>query len=222
MSDTKHTGAQGGPSSNEEEYFARREAELLRQQRAALQKTAAEAERKSHYLKCPKCGFGLVTTTMHGVEIDQCPSCLGVWLDASETEAMLKGNDEQRGLVRSTLLAIVAPASGRGAKVAVGTTEHVARREADLARQLQAAREQPAIEAERAAHRMKCPKCGFDLLTTTLHGVDIDQCPSCHGVWFDAGETEAMLKRSDAERGLLRGALLSIVKAVSGTRTKPK
>jgi Zn-finger nucleic acid-binding protein len=221
MSDIKRTGAQGGPSSNEEEYFARREAELLRQQREALQKTAAEAERKSHYLKCPKCGFGLVTTSLQGVEIDQCPNCLGVWLDASETEAMLRGNDEQRGLVRSTLLAIVAPAGGAAAKVAAGTAEHVARRDADLARQQQAARERPGLEAERASHRMKCPKCGFDLLTTTLHGVEIDQCPSCHGVWFDAGEADAMLKRSDAERGLLRGALLSIVKAVSGTRAKP-
>lgn len=222
MTDAKRTGAQGGPRSNEEEYFARREAELLRQQREAMQKTAAEAERKSHYLKCPKCGFGLVTTTLQSVEIDQCPSCLGVWLDAGETEAMLKGNDEQRGLVRSTLLAIVAPAGGAGGKVATGTAEHLARRDTELARQQQAAREQPAIEAERASHRMKCPKCGYDLLTTTLHGVDIDQCPSCHGVWFDAGEAEAMLKRSDAERGLLRGALLSIVKAVSGTRAKPK
>jgi len=222
MSDIKRTGAQGGPSSNEEEYFARREAELLRQQREALVKTAAAAERKSHYLRCPKCGFGLVTTTLHGVEIDQCPSCLGVWLDAGETEAMLKGNDQQRGLVRTTLLAIVRPAGGAGSKGGADTDAHHARREAELVRQQQAAREQPALEAERAAHHLKCPKCGFGLLTTTLHGVEIDQCPNCHGVWFDAGEAEAMLKRSDAERGLFRGALLSIVKAVSGTRAKPK
>ncbi len=36
------------PSRNEEEYFAKRDAELLRQQRAAVQKTAAENERRSH------------------------------------------------------------------------------------------------------------------------------------------------------------------------------
>ena len=221
MSDIKRTGAQGGASSNEAEYFARREAELLRQQRDALQRTAAAAERQSHHLKCPKCGFDLVTTIVHGVEIDQCPNCLGLWLDAGETEAMLKGNDQQRALVRSTLLAIVRPTGGAGAKAGAETDVHVARREAELARQQQAARERPAVEAERATHRMKCPKCGFDLLTASLHGVDIDQCPSCHGVWFDAGETEAMMKRSDAERGLIRGALLSIVKAVTGTRAKP-
>jgi hypothetical protein len=41
------------PSKNEEEYFAQREAELLRQQRATAQQAAAEAERRSHRMKCP-------------------------------------------------------------------------------------------------------------------------------------------------------------------------
>jgi hypothetical protein len=45
------------PSKNEEEYFAQREAELLRQQRATAQQAAAEAERRSHRMKCPKCGY---------------------------------------------------------------------------------------------------------------------------------------------------------------------
>src|SRR2546422_11128798 len=37
------------PSRNEEEYFAKRDAELLRQQRAAVQKTAAENERSEEH-----------------------------------------------------------------------------------------------------------------------------------------------------------------------------
>ena len=218
MSDIKRTGAQGGPSSNEEEYFARREAELLRQQREALQRTAVEAERKSHHLKCPKCGFDLLTAIgPGGGEIEQCPNCRGIWLDAAETEAALKGGDEERARVREGLLSlVVTPKKGDG------DAAFVARRDADLARQRQAARERPALEAERATHRMKCPKCGFGLLTATIHSVELDQCPNCHGIWFDAGEAEQWLKRSDAERGVLRGALLSIVKAVSGTRAKPK
>ena len=217
MSDIKRSGAQGGPSSNEEEYFARREAELLRQQRAVLMKTAAEVERKSHYLKCPKCGFALLTSTGHGGEIEQCPNCRGIWLDADETEAALKGGDQERARVREALLSIVeTPRQG------AGDTAYFARRDAELARQQGEARDHPAVEAARKTHHMKCPKCGFDLLTATIHGVDIDQCPNCHGIWFDAGEAEQWLKRSDAERGLLRSALLSIVKAVSGTRAKPK
>ena len=116
MSDIKRTGDQGGPSSNEEEYFARRDAELMRQQREVLQKSAAEAERKSHYMKCPKCGFDLITVTLHGVELDQCTNCHGLWFDAGEAEAMLKRGDDEQGLLRGALLSIVKAVSGARAK----------------------------------------------------------------------------------------------------------
>lgn len=78
------------PSSNEEEYFARRDAELLRQQRDAHTRTAAEQERRSHFMKCPKCGFDLITGDWHGVQIDQCTNCHGIWFDAGEAESLLK------------------------------------------------------------------------------------------------------------------------------------
>ncbi len=219
MTDPKRPSSSAGGRSNEEEYFARREAELLRQHREAMEKTAAEAERKLHVMKCPKCGFGLCTATGHGLPIVQCPHCLGLWLDANETEAVLKGTTEERAPVREALLSIVQSA---GSKPDREWEAYAAQRAADLARQQQAEREQPALAAERATHRMKCPQCGFDLLTTSLHDIEIDQCSSCHGVWFDAGEAELMLKRSEAERGMFRSALLAIVKAVSGPRAKPK
>jgi uncharacterized protein len=75
---------------NEDEYFARRDAELLRQQRAAAQQAAAARERKSHYMKCPKCGYDLITSEWDGVQIEQCTHCHGVWLDAGEAETLLK------------------------------------------------------------------------------------------------------------------------------------
>ena len=78
------------PSKNEDEYFARRDAELLRQQRASAQQAAAQAERKSHYMKCPKCGYDLITGEWDGIQIDQCTHCHGVWFDAGEAEALLK------------------------------------------------------------------------------------------------------------------------------------
>jgi len=219
MTDPRRPGSSGGGRSNEEEYFARREAELLRQHRDAMQKTAAETERQRHVMKCPKCGFGLYTATGHGLAIVQCPNCLGIWLDANETEAVLKGTAEERAPVREALLSIVQPA---GPRPSPAWEAYAAERAADLARQQEAERQQPALATERATHHMKCPQCGFDLLTTSLHDIEIDQCPSCHGVWFDAGEAELMLKRSEAERGMFRSALLAIVKAVSGPRAKPK
>jgi hypothetical protein len=78
------------PSKNEDEYFARRDAELLRQQRASAQQAAAEAEHKSHYMKCPKCGYDLITGDWDGIQIDQCTHCHGIWFDAGEAEALLK------------------------------------------------------------------------------------------------------------------------------------
>src|ERR1041385_7333787 len=77
------------PSRNEEEYFAKRDAELWRQQRASAQKTAAEAERRSHYMKCPKCGYDLITGEWHGVQIDQCTHCHGLWFDAGAAESVV-------------------------------------------------------------------------------------------------------------------------------------
>jgi uncharacterized protein len=74
---------------NEDEYFARRDAELLRQQRHAAQEAAAEAERRSHRMKCPKCGYDLITGEWDGIQIDQCTHCHGVWLDAREAEQLL-------------------------------------------------------------------------------------------------------------------------------------
>jgi ribosomal protein L37AE/L43A len=78
------------PSKNEDEYFARRDAELLRQQRDALKKTAAETERKTHYMKCPKCGYDLITGEWDGIQIDQCTHCHGIWFDAGEAETLIK------------------------------------------------------------------------------------------------------------------------------------
>ncbi|PYP98002.1 MAG: hypothetical protein DMD34_02835 [Gemmatimonadetes bacterium] len=77
------------PSRNEEEYFAKRSAELLRQQRDSIMKTAAEVERRAHYMKCPKCGYDLITGEWHGVQIDQCTHCHGLWFDAGQAESLL-------------------------------------------------------------------------------------------------------------------------------------
>jgi len=77
------------PRRNEAEYFAHREAELLRQRREATQRAAADAEHRSHHMKCPKCGYDLVTGEWHGVQIDQCTHCHGLWLDAAQAKRIL-------------------------------------------------------------------------------------------------------------------------------------
>ena len=78
------------PSRNEEEYFAKRDAELLDEQRRRSAAEAAEAERRSHYLKCPKCGYDLESIDYDGVTVDRCTKCAGIWLDPGELEALRK------------------------------------------------------------------------------------------------------------------------------------
>lgn len=76
------------PSRNEDEYFAREDAELLRKQRERAQSAATEAERKTHYMKCPKDGYDLTSSEYHGVQIETCPHCGGMWLDAGELDVV--------------------------------------------------------------------------------------------------------------------------------------
>lgn len=79
-----------GPRRMEEEYFAKREAEILKARREAAERAARDAERRSHLMKCPKCGADLRSETRSGVQVDKCPECLGVWFDAGEAERLIK------------------------------------------------------------------------------------------------------------------------------------
>jgi len=88
------------PSKNEDEYFARRDAELLRQQRDAAKQAAADSERKSHHMKCPKCGYDLITGEWDGIQIDQCTHCHGIWFDAGEAETLIKKSAAPNALGR--------------------------------------------------------------------------------------------------------------------------
>jgi Zn-finger nucleic acid-binding protein len=46
---------------------------------------------------------------------------------------------------------------------------------------------------------MKCPTCAIDLLISERHGIEIDYCPQCRGVWLDRGELDKILERSTSE-----------------------
>jgi hypothetical protein len=85
------------PSRNEDEYFVRRDAELLKAQRALLDEQRAAHERMQHFMKCPKCGHDLVEREFQHVKIDSCPNCQGVWLDKGELEMIEHVDQQQRG-----------------------------------------------------------------------------------------------------------------------------
>lgn len=91
------------PSRPEEEYFAKREAELLKKRRDAQTRAAADAERRRHFMKCPKCGADLTTENYEGVQVDRCPECEGAWFDAGEAARLLQRDAGVRGIFRSIL-----------------------------------------------------------------------------------------------------------------------
>ena len=74
------------PSRNEDEYFAKLDADLMKERRARLDEERRKQERHSHYNKCPKCGCDLAEREHSGVKIDECPECGGMWLDKGELE----------------------------------------------------------------------------------------------------------------------------------------
>ena len=74
----------GKPSQNENEYFARRDAEWLKSERATLDAERAAKDAKSPAMHCPRCEGELKEREFHNVRIDVCASCRGVWLDAGE------------------------------------------------------------------------------------------------------------------------------------------
>jgi Zn-finger nucleic acid-binding protein len=73
------------PSQSEEEYFARKEAELLKD---------------------------LQVEQYEGIEVDRCTECQGVWFDAGEVEQLLE-QGKREGIGFSTLESIVQALRGR-------------------------------------------------------------------------------------------------------------
>lgn len=49
---------------------------------------------------------------------------------------------------------------------------------------------------------MKCPIDGETLVMSERHGVEIDYCPKCRGVWLDRGELDKIIDKATGEMTL--------------------
>jgi hypothetical protein len=82
--------------SKEDEYFYRKDQELVAKLRgkAEAQRTKAEADnkKKEYWMRCPKCGSTLAEERYGDVLVDRCgsKSCGGIYLDGGELEILLK------------------------------------------------------------------------------------------------------------------------------------
>jgi ribosomal protein S27E len=81
--------------ANEDEYFHKEDAELLKALRAKNDAERAAAERKSHFMKCPKCGNDLKEVSQDHVAVDVCANCGGLWLDAGELDVLRKVKEQR-------------------------------------------------------------------------------------------------------------------------------
>lgn len=80
------------PSRNEDEYFARQNAEQIRAMRAKLDAERKKAASAAQLAKCPRCGGELKEQPVDDVKIDSCSDCGGVWLDRGELEQLRRVN----------------------------------------------------------------------------------------------------------------------------------
>ncbi len=76
------------PSRNEDEYFARHDAELIKELRAKLDAERRAQERSAHFMKCPKCGADLQEKEHESIKVDVCPECHGLWMDQGEVDIL--------------------------------------------------------------------------------------------------------------------------------------
>jgi Zn-finger nucleic acid-binding protein len=77
--------------------------------------------------------------------------------------------------------------------------EYFRRKEREAIEKLRArmnAEEQAKVAEAAALH---CPKCDGQMQGVMFEGIEIDACDKCGGIWLDAGEMPALMKRD--ERG---------------------
>lgn len=118
---------------------------------------------------CPRCKVSLVATleqTPSGrIEIDRCAGCHGVWFDSGELAALAQLGNSEAFALHSPLL--VGDASSMPCPRHPDTNM--------IERQLVPGRAQAIpMPGGAAAH------------------LTIDQCPTCHGLWFDGGELDQL------------------------------
>jgi hypothetical protein len=92
------------PSRLEDEYFAREDAEKLyrlhQERRKNEDAKKREEEKQLHWMKCPKCGYGLEHIQLRNHTVDKCFSCGAVVLDAGELEG-IAGKEHGDGFLHS-------------------------------------------------------------------------------------------------------------------------
>ena len=97
----------------EEEYFYKRDRELLRalREKCDTERTRMEREnqRELHWMRCPKCGGQMEEVPLDVLRVDRCQDCHGVYFDDGELEILLHLEGVGEGDFMTKLLASLKP-----------------------------------------------------------------------------------------------------------------
>lgn len=84
--------------ARENQYFAELDRKLIDEQRRKEKETVAEAAldeiKEAARNRCPRDGEVLNKHELHGVSVDTCPVCEGMWLDKGELEIIAGRENE--------------------------------------------------------------------------------------------------------------------------------
>lgn len=99
------------PSRNEDQYFHREEfrkrMEAARHREALRAKEDRDRWLDSHRGHCPKCGGRLELLRTEDGSAEQCPNCLGVWMDHETFDRLTHPHDKNEyltGILRDLFL----------------------------------------------------------------------------------------------------------------------
>jgi len=68
---------------------------------------------------------------------------------------------------------------------------------------------------------MICPTCKHPMIVVEYKQIELDYCPSCNGVWFDAGELELMLERVNLKPNVVSGkSILNLTEAATAEKKR--
>ena len=132
---------------------------------------------------CPVC-VGVLMEKKHvagpgrGFTLDYCPRCGGIWFDRGEVNEVARQD-------RSVITDVVGNASLR-----VNPPCHKCKAPLDR-------------NADKCAvcgwkNVLRCPVCNQEMERRPVHGVTLDFCRKCQGVWFDNAELTAIWRMNTA------------------------
>ena len=114
-------------------------------------------------MKCPQDGSPLDPVDVRGIEIDKCHQCDGMWLDYGELESIRKMSLNE------------------------------------IEEELEEKYGSPTVKTGEVSGYMRCPRCGEEGRLMRHHvsyfhaPVQVDRCQTCHGIWLDDQELDALL-----------------------------